>query len=78
MFIPLEGEKILCLENVVALYRENGATVILKRNGGKEESSFTPRAIARRGAKLGARWAAQAELIKENMDRESMDRRSNS
>ena len=71
MFIPLEGENILCLENVVAVYRENGATIILKRNGGKEQSSFTPRAIAKRGAKLGTLWAAQAALMKESMDRRS-------
>lgn len=71
MFIPLEGENVLCLENVVAIYREDGATVILKRNGGKEQTSFTPRILAKRGEKLGARWAADAALIKESLNKRS-------
>lgn len=71
MFIPLEGENVLCLENAVAIYREGGETVILKRNGGKERTSFTPRAIARRGERLGARWAADAALMKEDLRKRS-------
>lgn len=71
MFIPLEGENVLCLENAVAIYREDGATVILKRNGGKEHTSFTPRAIAKRGARLGARWASDAALMKEHLRKRS-------
>ena len=64
MFIPLEGENVLCLENAVAIYREDGATVILKRNGGKERTSFTPR-------QLSARWAADAALMKEDLRKRS-------
>ena len=71
MFIPLEGENVLCLENAVAIYREDGATVILKRNGGKERTSFTPRILAKRGAQLSARWAADAALTKEDLRKRS-------
>lgn len=71
MFIPLEGENVLCLENAVAIYREDGATVILKRNGGKERTSFTPRALAKRGEKFSARWAANAALMKEDLRKRS-------
>ena len=71
MFIPLEGENVLCLENAVAIYREDGATVILKRNGGKELTSFTPRILAKRGAELSARWAADAALMKEDLRKRS-------
>ncbi len=71
MFIPLEGENVLCLENAVAIYREDGETVILKRNGGKEHTSFTPRALAKRGAALAARWAADAALMKERLNKRS-------
>ena len=71
MFIPLEGENVLCLENAVAIYREDGATVIPKRNGGKERTSFTPRILAKRGAQLSARWAADAALMKEDLRKRS-------
>ena len=71
MFIPLEGENVLCLENAVAIYREDGVTVILRRNGGKERTSFTPRILAERAERLGARWAADAALMKEDMRKRS-------
>lgn len=71
MFIPLEGKKALCLENVAAIYKEDGATVILKRNGVKEQTSFTPRELARRCAALEARWTANAALMKERLNKRS-------
>lgn len=48
MFIPLEGENIVCLANVAALVRSDGQTLILKSGGEALTSSFTPRALARR------------------------------
>ena len=47
MFIPLEGENIVCLANVVAIYRSGIQTVILKRDGSTETTSFTPPTLAR-------------------------------
>lgn len=54
MFIPLEGDNIICLAEAVALYKENGATAILKINGKKEYTSFTPATLARRYEKFSA------------------------
>ena len=71
MFIPLEGENVLCLENAVAIYREDGSTVILKRNGRKERTSFTPPVLAKRMAEFSARWAAAAALMKEDLRKRS-------
>ena len=48
MFIPLEGENIVCLANVSALIRDGGRTFILKSSGERLTSSFTPQALARR------------------------------
>ncbi|MDL2298159.1 hypothetical protein LJC40_03295 [Synergistaceae bacterium OttesenSCG-928-D05] len=52
MFIPLEGENVLCLANAVALYRENDKTIILRRNGTKETAPFTPQTLKKRGEAL--------------------------
>lgn len=49
MFIPLEGENILCLANVIALYREEGKNVILRRDGAKESTPFSPQTLKNRG-----------------------------
>lgn len=48
MFIPLEGEEVVCLANVIALYREDGATTILRDDGSKLRSSFTPETLRKR------------------------------
>lgn len=48
MFIPLEGDNILFLDNVIAIYRDESGTVILKRNGKKENSSFSPETLKKR------------------------------
>ena len=52
MFIPLEGENIICLENVVAIYREDGKTAILKTDGTREFFPFTPATLAERYRRL--------------------------
>lgn len=49
MLIPLEGENILCLANVIALYREEGQNVILRRDGTKEPTPFSPQTLKKRG-----------------------------
>ncbi len=58
MFIPLEGENIICLANVTAIYRSESQTVILKRDGTKETTSFTPLTLAKRQRALAAESAA--------------------
>ncbi|MDO5114744.1 MAG: hypothetical protein Q4D58_01465 [Synergistaceae bacterium] len=68
MFIPLEGENIICLANVVAVYRENSATTILKRDGVKEKSSFTPPTLAKRERELAAKGAAYRKRIFEQKE----------
>ncbi len=52
MFIPLEGENILCLANVVALYRTEQGTEILKCDGSSAHTSFTPLTLKKRQAAL--------------------------
>lgn len=48
MFIPLEGENILCLANVIVLYRNNDETNIIKRDGSVVKTSFTPVTLKKR------------------------------
>jgi len=48
MFIPLEGENIICLANVVALCRGDNGTNIIKRNGSIAKTSFTPVTLKKR------------------------------
>lgn len=49
MFIPLEGEKIVCMENIVMIYRGDcGGSVVLKRDGAALSSSFSPVTLKRR------------------------------
>lgn len=48
MFIPLERDNILFLENVTALYSEDGKPVILRRNGKKEAAGFSPVTMKKR------------------------------
>mgnify|MGYP001280897886 CR=1 FL=1 len=57
MFIPLEGENIVCLANVVAIYRSGIQTVILKRDGTTETTSFTPPTLAKRQRAFAAESA---------------------
>ena len=60
MFIPLEGENILFLANVVAIYRSGDKTVILKRGGTEEITSFTPATLFKRYKAFAAEEAAAA------------------
>ncbi|MGD9666263.1 MAG: hypothetical protein AB7U31_02265 [Synergistaceae bacterium] len=48
MFIPLEGENILCLANTVAIYRTDNGTEILKRDGSVIRTGFTPPTLKKR------------------------------
>ena len=41
MFIPLEGENIICLANVIAMYKTDEGTAILKRDGSVIRTGFT-------------------------------------
>ena len=59
MFIPLEGENIVCLANVVAIYRDGTQTAILKRDGTTEATSFTPPTLAKRQKSFAAEKAAR-------------------
>lgn len=52
MFIPLENENILCLANIVALYRNLDGTDILERDGSVVKTSFTPLTLKRRQTEL--------------------------
>lgn len=51
MFIPLEGDNILCLANVIAVYKGEHGAVILRRNGKTETSYFMPWTLRKRGLK---------------------------
>ena len=57
MFIPLEGENILCLANAVALYRADGKTEILRRDGSITETSASPLTLKKRGEALNSESA---------------------
>lgn len=57
MFIPLEKDNVLCLENITALYKNGSVTDILYRDGRTEKTSFTPAALKRRAGRL---WAESA------------------
>ena len=48
MFIPLEGENILCLANTVAIYKTDNGTEILKRDGSVITTGFTPTTLKKR------------------------------
>jgi len=52
LFIPLENENILCLANIVALYRNLDGTDILERDGSVVKTSFTPLTLKRRQTEL--------------------------
>lgn len=48
MFIPLEGENVVCLANVVVMFRNSNETNIIKKNGSIVKTSFTPRTLKKR------------------------------
>ncbi len=55
MFIPLDGENILCLANVVAICKNGDKTEILRRGGRREISVFTPSTLAKRKEAFSAK-----------------------
>lgn len=59
MLIPIEGENLLCLVGVVALYREDNITKILYEDGNSSVTSFTPQTLKKRGEAL---WDTYAVL----------------
>jgi hypothetical protein len=61
MFLPLEGNDIVYLKDVVALVRQEHRTRIIFSDGSQVLSGFTPQALARRYDRLlksGAKEAA--------------------
>ncbi len=68
MFIPLEGKNIICLANVTAIYRSESQTVILKRDGTTETTSFTPPTLAKRQRAFAAESAVFLPPKSKNQD----------
>ena len=54
MIIPLEGDNVLCLANVVAIYHTPGGARILRRDGRSEYSVFSPETLKKRRDALEA------------------------
>lgn len=52
MFIPLTCDSIICLADVVALYRDGGKTVILHSDGRKSMAGLTPLTLKKRQERL--------------------------
>jgi hypothetical protein len=52
MFIPLEGENIICLANVIALFRSSNETKIIKKDGSVVTTCFTPTTLKKRQLSL--------------------------
>ena len=48
LFIPLEGENIICLANTIAIYKTDNGTEILKRDGSVITTGFTPTTLKKR------------------------------
>ena len=48
MFIPLEGENILCLANTIAIHKTENGTEILKSDGSVITTGFTPPTLKKR------------------------------
>ncbi|NLX85411.1 MAG: hypothetical protein GXZ00_07335 [Synergistaceae bacterium] len=48
MFIPLEGENIICLCNTIAIYKTDIGTDILKGDGSIIKTGFTPTTLKKR------------------------------
>ncbi|MFA5672381.1 MAG: hypothetical protein WC922_07995 [Synergistaceae bacterium] len=48
MFIPLEGENIICLANTIAIHKTENGTEILKSDGSVITTGFTPTTLKKR------------------------------
>ena len=65
MIISLEGDNVLCLANVVAIYHAPGGTRILLRDGRVEESVFSPETLKKRRDALEAQAAVRPAAKRE-------------
>ena len=59
MFLLLEDNDVILTENIVALVRREGRTVITFRDGKTRESAFTPMTLGRRSARFTRGIAAK-------------------
>ena len=59
MFLLLEDNDVILLENIVALVRREGRTVITFRDGKTRESAFTPLTLGRRSARFARGMAVK-------------------
>jgi hypothetical protein len=57
MFIPLENDNIICLANVIAIYRGDGGTEILRTDGRREKTVFSPPTLKKKMSALKERSA---------------------
>lgn len=57
MLIPAEGDNLFCLARVIALYREDHITKILREDGACDVTSFTPQTLKKRGEALWDKYA---------------------
>jgi hypothetical protein len=66
MFLPLEGNDIVYLKDVVALVRREHRTRIIFADGTEALSGFTPQALTRRYERMLASGTVEAAaLLKE-------------
>jgi hypothetical protein len=63
LFIPLEGENIICLANVIAMYKTDEGTAILKRDGSVIRTGFTPATLKKRQLDLKGKGDLRKEFI---------------
>jgi hypothetical protein len=52
LFLPLEDNDVILMDNIVALVRHKGRTVITGRDNSVRESVFTPATLGRRSSRL--------------------------
>jgi hypothetical protein len=63
LFIPVENENVLCLANIIALYRGPEETNILERDGTITKTSFTPITLKRRQTELWQKSAIKGRSL---------------
>lgn len=60
MLIPLEGDRLLLTDDLVALVRRDGMTDVIVRDGPKGSTSLTPKTLRERQRKLWSRGRIEA------------------
>ena len=55
LFLLLEDNDVILLDNIVVLVRHEGRTTITKRDNSARESAFTPATLDRRSSRLISR-----------------------